>query len=297
MWLAGDSKAPEVVVVGVPNSKSSVIPSRADLAPLSLRSRLQRFSTFDSEHQREFGSIRVRDMGNWAISELDRREMPHAVKRLASELPSESFHLLLGGDNAITRPLVNAHGPDLSDVGLITLDAHHDLGDLENGPNNANPTRGLIEEDGLPATNVVQLGIHSFANSSQDRSFAETTGVTTITVSEIESDGMTSVADSALSSLDHCSTIHVDVDIGVLDQAFAPGCRGSAPGGLSVRQLADGVRACAVHPRVASIDFVEVDPTLDTNSRTIDVMAHLILTAVSGFSRRSPTQAYPPETT
>lgn len=287
VWLAGDAGAPDLVVVGVPSSKSSVSASRADLAPLSVRSRLHRFFTFDSDGQRDFGWVTVQDMGNWAVSELDRHEMPPAVETLASGIPKGSFTLFLGGDNAITRPLVKACGPDLNDMGVITFDSHHGVDGLEEGPTNRNVIRGLIEEDGLPGINVVQIGIHSFANNSQDRAFAEENGITTVSVSEIESGQMANVADSALSALGHCASIHVDVDIGVLDRAIAPGSPGSAPGGLSIRQLADGVSTLAAHPGVASMDFVEVDPDLDTNSMTIDLVAHLMLTAVSSFSRRS----------
>ena len=52
----------------------------------------------------------------------------------------------LGGDNAITRPLVNglAEG-DLDRVGILTLDAHHDVRITDNGPTNGSPIRGLSE--------------------------------------------------------------------------------------------------------------------------------------------------------
>jgi arginase family enzyme len=38
---------------------------------------------------------------------------------------------------------------------------------------------------------------------------------------------------------------------------------------------------------VASIDFVEVDPEADHDDLTLDVMAHLVLSAVAGYTERS----------
>jgi len=86
--------------------------------------------------------------------------------------------------------------------------------------------------------------------------------------------------------LDGCDRVYVDVDIDVLDRAFAPACPGARPGGLSVRQLAEAVRLCSIRPEVTAFDFVEVDAEADVGFQTLDVMAHLFLTAVAGFAAR-----------
>jgi formiminoglutamase len=287
VWLAGEAQDPELVVVGVPSSRSSLTRSRAELAPLEVRDRLDRFSTFHGELAVDFSSVRVLDVGNWPVSELDPLPMIGEMGRLASALPPAGLTIYLGGDNAITRPLVAAGHDDLHRVGLITFDAHHDVRSLEHGPSNGNPIRGLIEEHGLPGQNIVQIGIHSFANSATYRGFCDDVGITTVTVDQVERIGMRATVDVALSQLSAtCHSIYVDVDVDVLDQAFAPACPGARPGGLTVRQLATGVARCAAHPHVSAMDFVEVDPTLDRDRLTLDTMAHLFLTSVSGYASR-----------
>ena len=168
VWLASESDEPDLLVVGVPSSKASLSPSRADLTPGAVRDRFARFSTFHGETGVNFSDLRVRDLGNWPVSELDMHAMPAMVEQFASGLPSAELVLYLGGDNAMTRPLVRAMGEG---VGVITFDAHHDVRSLENGPTNGTPIRGLIEEDELPGANVVQIGIHSFANSAAYRGY------------------------------------------------------------------------------------------------------------------------------
>lgn len=287
VWLTGEAADPDVLVVGVPSSRSSLVRSRADLAPLEVRHRLSRFSTYHGELGVDFGAVQVRDMGNWPVSELEMVPLVDELTRLAKGLPDASLKLYIGGDNAITRPLVAAESDSLSSVGLITFDAHHDVRVLDDGPNNGTPIRGLIEEHGLPGGNVVQIGIHSFANSSEYRAYADRAGVTTVTVDQVERIGMRAAVDVALSQLSAtCDQIYVDVDIDVLDRAFAPACPGARPGGLTVRQLAQGVARCAVHPSVTAIDFVEVDPSADPNHQTLDTLAHLLLTAVTGYASR-----------
>ena len=285
-WLAMDSPDPSLLVVGVPSSKASLSPTRADLAPLLMRERLHRFSTFHGERSVDFGGLQVWDVGNWPVSELDMHALPEALVRHATDLPDAELVLYLGGDNAITRPLVMARGDDLTKVGVLTFDAHHDVRSLVNGPTNGTPIRGLIEENGLPGRNVAQIGIHSFANSAAYRSYCEEQGVTVFTVEEVEKRGMEAVIYEAFRALEHCDSIYVDVDVDVLDRSFAPGCPGARPGGLTVRQLSEGVWWSALRPKVTAFDFVEVDPELDHEAQTLDVMAHLFLTAAAGYAGR-----------
>ncbi len=287
VWLAQDHPDPEILVVGVPSSRASLSPSRADLTPLELRNRLARFSTFHGEWGVDFGGVTVRDEGNWPVSELDMHQMPTVAEQLAARLPPVPLTLYLGGDNAITRPLVRSLSTDGKRVGLVTFDAHHDVRALDLGPSNGTPVRGLIEEDGLPGPNVAQIGIHSFANSAGYRAYCEEKGVTVLTVADIEQRGIGSVVEDALTVLTvRCDVIHVDVDVDVLDRALAPGCPGARPGGMSIRDLAEGVRRCARHPKVAAIDFVEVDAAADHDGITLDAMSHLLLSAVAGYSER-----------
>ncbi len=287
MWLAGEDPEPDIMVVGVPSSTASLSPSRDDLTPGAVRERLPRFSTYHSEYPVDFGDIPVADIGNWAVSELGMNEMPAAVEELARHLPDTPLTLFRGGDNAITRPLVKARSEELTLIGVITFDAHHDVRSLAGGPGNGSPIRGLVEEDGLPGANIHQIGIHSFANSAQYRAYCDEVGISVTTLRQVEEIGVDAAVGNALASLsERCDTIYVDVDIDVLDRAFAPACPGAQTGGMAVRELANGVRLCGAHPKVSAIDFVEVDASVDPNGLTLDSMAHLVLTAVVGFAKR-----------
>jgi len=106
-------------------------------------------------------------------------------------------------------------------------------------------------------------------------------------VAEVEVQGMAWAVDTALSDLtERCEVLYVDVDIDVLDRSVAPACPGARPGGLGVRDLAEGVRRCARHQKVVAIDFVEVDAEADRDGLTLDAMAHLMLSAMAGYAER-----------
>lgn len=266
VWLSKEDDEPEVLVVGVPSAEPPTPQSRADLSPMGVRDRLSRFTTFHGEKRIDFDAVRVRDVGNWAVSELDMHQMPEAVETLARDLPEVPLTLYLGGDTAITGPLVASLG-DLSNVGLITFSAQ-------------------IEEHSLPGANIVQVGVHSFSNLASSRAHAHEAGIGVITVSDVETEGVHQVVRRAFDRLEHCDQVFVGVDLGVLDRAFAPACRRARPGGMSLRQLAEGIFLCASNGKTRAMDFVGVDPELDVNEATIDATAHLLLTAVAGFAGR-----------
>ena len=66
--------------------------------------------------------------------------------------------------SAPPMPGCSGIGGALDEIGLITLDAHFDMRELDEGLSNGNPVRALME-DGLPGKNIAQIGLASFANS------------------------------------------------------------------------------------------------------------------------------------
>ena len=286
-WLAGGASHPGLVLAGVPSSAASLTPSEAWRFPGALRSALGNFSCFDGETATDLRRLPVADLGDWAVEGLDMHAMPAAVEQLAAGLPAGPVAAFLGGDNAVTRPLVRglAHG-NLRGVGILTLDAHHDVRLTTGGPSNGSPIRGLIE-DGLPSGRVIQVGIHSFANSAEYRAYCEEQGIEVVTMATVDEVGAGWAVTAALHDLaKRCDWVFVDVDVDVLDLAFAPGCPGARPGGMTPRQLAAACRAAGAHPAVRAADFVEVDPVRDRDGLTVMNAATAFLAFASGVASR-----------
>jgi arginase family enzyme len=179
-------------------------------------------------------------------------------------------------------------GTNLERAGLLTLDAHHDLRDTGGGMSNGNPVRALVE-DGLPGSNIFQIGIQPFANSRAYAEVAGDLGIDVVTAADARSGG--GVAAAVASALDHldrrADVIYVDLDVDVLDRAFAPACPGSRPGGLMPWELQAAARVCGEHPKVRAIDIVEVDPERDVAEATVMTVASLVLAFGAGLCRRA----------
>lgn len=286
-WLASGDRDPELAVVGVPTAAASLTPSQGHLTPGVFREMLTRFSTFAGEPEVELGGLRVMDHGDWPVDGLPMAGSQTEIRRRTADLEPGPVFAFIGGDNAITRPLVSGlSGHGLADVGVLTLDAHHDVRHLEDGPNNGTPIRGLFE-DGLSDGHVAQVGIHSFANSEVYRSYCEQRGVAVFTMATVDDWGIEETVTVALDLLARsCEWIYVDFDIDVLDRAFAPGCPGSRPGGMTPRQLATAATICGRQPQVRAADFVEVDPAADRDDLTVMNLANTFLAFAAGVAQR-----------
>jgi arginase family enzyme len=79
----------------------------------------------------------------------------------------------------------------------------------------------------------------------------------------------------------------VDLDVDVLDAAFAPACPGARPGGLAPADLLTAARRLGAEPRVAAADLVEVDASADADGRTVMVTAMAALAFAAGVAERT----------
>jgi arginase family enzyme len=287
-WLGGDhidSPVATLQVIGAPVRLGSISGGRFDLAPRAVRAALGRFSTYDGEI--DVRAVRARDAGDLDLAgktpEQARDEIAGSV---GGSLPSSDAVLLLGGDNSITRPGVRGLGPDISRIGLLTLDAHHDLRDTAGGLSNGNPVRALLE-DGLPGRNVVQIGIQQFANSAAHAEVAREAGITVMSADDVRGTGISKALSEGLRLLAELDAVYVDLDVDVLDRAFAPASPGSRPGGLTPSDVQRAARMCGEEPKVRAIDIVEVDPERDVKEATVMAAASFVLAFSAGLVRRA----------
>lgn len=285
-WLAsgGDPAGPHLVVVGVPCARSSISPSRADTTPAAVRAALRRYSTFDADLDVDLERLHVTDAGDLPVAELAGEELIVAVEQGIRALPVADLVVLLGGDNALTRPAARALLPGLRG-GLLTLDAHHDVRGMHAGPTNGTPVRGLID-DGLPGSHVVQVGIGALTNSRAYRTWCDERGITVVTAAAARRRGVAEVVREQLDRLAGQGPVHVDLDVDVVDVAQVPGCPGARPGGLQSWELLDVAAEVGRHPAVVAVDLVEVDAAADPYGRTVDLAAGCLLRVAAGLAAR-----------
>ena len=284
LLIGGEDEA-RVGLVGAPLGVGSVTPGRCDLAPGELRKVLKRIGRYDVETGCELASL-VADHGDVVIAGMSIEDATAPIREAcAASVTRHALTLLVGGNNAVTRPGVQALGLALEEVGLITLDAHFDLRETDGGLGNGNPIRAL-REDGLPGRNIAQIGLASFANSAAMHRDAIDGGHLVVTVGEVRRGGISSAIAAALAHVAHCRAVVVDCDIDVIDRGQLPGAPGARPGGMAAEDFFLAVRTLVADPRVKLIDLTEWDPPLDPSDQSALVAGRWFAECIAGFESR-----------
>ena len=282
--VAADAAAP-VGLVGAPLAAGSVSPGQCDRAPQLLRQTLKRIGLYDVETRRELSS-RIADRGDVALDGLSIEDASPLIRdAVRASFETHALTLLVGGNNAVTRPGVLGLGLPLDRIGLITLDAHFDMRDLDQGLSNGNPVRALIA-DGLPGGNIAQVGLAPFANSRAMHDDAVAAGNLVITIGEVRANGIERAIGRALDHVAHCEAIVVDCDIDVIDRAQMPGAPGARAGGLAVHDFFAATRRLAADSRVRVIDLTEWDPSLDPGDLSALTAARWVAECLAGYEMR-----------
>jgi len=285
--LTQDADAP-VGLVGAPLGVGSVTPGGCDQAPGRLRATLRRIGRYNVETGHELSAL-IRDHGDVDLFDLGIEAATVPIRdAVAASVQAHALTLLIGGNNAVTRPAVHGLGLPLGEVGLITLDAHFDMRDTSDGLSNGNPVRALIE-DGLPGTNIAQIGLAPFANSKAMHDDALAAGNLVITIGEVRDKGIAAAVERALDHVAHCAAILVDCDIDVIDRAQLPGAPGARAGGMEARDFFAAARQLAAEPRVRVIDLTEWDPPLDPTDLSALTAARWLAEVLTGFEARVST--------
>ena len=276
-------KQADIALLGFPVHKSSITPNSCHLAPKAIRSALARYSTYSASSDVDLRELKITDLGD--VTGADSNSGNKVIaKKVNGLLDKYGLLIALGGDNSITYTVTAGLFGDLSRVGLITLDAHHDLRD---GNSNGSPVWRLIQA-GLPGKNIVQIGISDFANSKEYSSRAKEAGIFVITRAQLRNKSIADAMKQAFAYLgrnvDH---IYVDLDVDVCDRSVAPACPAATPGGISADELRQAAFLAGGNYKVRAVDITEVDPKRDSkDERTVRLAALLVLEIAAGYKTR-----------
>jgi arginase len=171
--------------------------------------------------------------------------------------------LLLGGDHAVTYPILKGYvAAGRAPPHIVHIDAHPDLYPEYGGNplSHASPFARVLEEE--LASGLTQIGIR--ASNPQLESQMRRFGVRAFAPQELE---------EAIAALPD-GEVYISFDLDGLDPAYAPGVSHHEPGGLTVREALRVIEA--IPGRVTGADLVEYNPDRDVNRMTAAVCVKLV---------------------
>lgn len=202
-----------------------------------------------------------RDLGDLTLPEGE--DAIAAIETAVRQLTEQKARVLaLGGDHAITYPVVKAIANAHDNLTILHLDAHPDLYDSYDGNrfSHACPFARIMETGRVKR--LVQVGIRGM-NDEQHRQ-VEKFGVTCIEMKDYRSKNPLTLE----------GPLYLSVDMDVLDPAYAPGVSHHEPGGLSTRKVLRLIQSIGCP--IVGADIVEVNPDRDVNSMTAAVAAKFV---------------------
>ena len=268
-----------VALLGVPWDEMSSYRRGAAAAPPLVREAFRCESSNDwSEDGLELTSANVRDAGD--VPAAAGEAMVAAIEAaVAGILDGGERPIAIGGDHAITYPILRAFAGRYPRLAILHFDAHPDLYDAFGGNrlSHASPFARIMEE--RLAERLVQVGLRAVSRHQRDQ--AARFGVEMIEMRDFREP-----LDLAFES-----PVYVSFDLDGLDPAFAPGVSHREPGGLSTRQALDVIQR--VRAPIVGADVVEFNPSQDPGGTTAMVCGKLVKELAGRMLRASPRPAGP----
>lgn len=263
---------PTFHLIGLPTDCNSSFARGPAAAPVAIRAALwSDRGNLAAEDGQEIGhDFLLEDRGDLPLTETpdDDAIIRNAV---TESLSAGAMPILLGGDHAVSFPIVQAiaakHGP----VNILHFDAHPDLyDDFEGNPRSHASPFARILEAGL-CRRLVQVGIRTLNRHCREQ--AARFGVEIVPIADF-TPGMVPVLDGPL---------YISLDLDGLDPSEAPGVSHPEPGGLRVREVLSVLHAQT--GQIVGADVVELNPRFDANDRTAILAAKLVREIAATASR------------
>jgi agmatinase len=252
-----------VAVLGIPHDdNSSFMKGPAEAPPLIRRELYSDAYSIWSETGTDLGAPgRLVDHGDL---QFDGATDPWELieQRVGRVMDAGDPLICLGGDHAITFPIMRAVRRRHPRLTIVHIDAHCDIYHAyqDNPRSHASPFARIMEA--RLADRLIQIGIRT--NNDHHREQIKRFGVEVIDA----------VRWTAGLKLELTTPVYVSMDIDALDPAFAPGVSHREPGGLSTRQVIDLLHT--IDQPIIGADIVEYNPRCDISNLTATVAAKLL---------------------
>lgn len=272
----------EIAVLGAPTDEGSPFLPGSRFGPRSLREHSLRFVSaepgyFDPSVGRQFlvremGGDRIVDLGDADIVATDIAGSFDSITALtARAIEARAIPIVLGGDHAISYPVVRAF---TEDVYVVHFDAHLDYMPFVHGTSMTNQHAFRHIAHMPHVKGLLQVGIRSLRNTREMWEDTHRDGNAVVTMPRFRDLGAAGVA-GLIPAGANC---YVSLDVDALDLALVPGCVSAEPEGLSYAEVRDTLTALAERTRIVGFDLVEVNPMLDVGTGITSYLgAHTIV--------------------
>jgi arginase len=216
-----------------------------------------------------------------------------------ASLEEGAMPLVLGGDHSLAAGSVAASAnwarrTSKLPIGLLWIDAHGDMNTPSTSPSgnvHGMPLAALLGSEPAELARIggasakvrpeqtVIIGVRNL--DTREKDLVRASQVHVFTMKDIDRRGIAAIVEEAVKlACDGTAGVHVSFDMDVCDPAVAPGVGTPVKGGLDYREAHMVMEIVADCGRLAALDVVEVNPTLDLKNATAELGTELVLSAL-----------------
>lgn len=273
----------DAVVIGMPYDGIATFRGGATRrAPQEIRKYSLLFSSYNFDwDMHSLDHVSVCDCGDIDVVPGDTPESYRRLEAKIAEIQNcGAVPLMFGGDHGVTYPAVKAvaekaGGP----LGFLLFDTHLDLSESFNNDRltRASPVLRILELDEVDPSRVAIIGPKGPRNLPEWTPLYKELGLKVYPDREVQVRGIEEVTREALQIVSpDGKPPYISVDIDVIDPAYAPGTNSLEPGGMTSREIINGVRLAA-EKGFCGFDVVEVSPDFDAVSGITSTLAARIM--------------------
>lgn len=207
------------------------------------------------------GTLRAVDCGDLPRSDTDFASNRATIRAATATLVRRGVvPIVIGGDDSIPIPMIEAMGETGKRYTILQIDAHIDWRDSHMGETHGlSSTMRRASEMGHVGK-IIQVGARGIGSgATSDYADAVAWGVQFFTARDLHRHGVAPV----FAQIDPGAEVILCLDIDAMDPSITPNTIGRAPGGLSYDQVLDLILAAATRGRIAAMDVVEIMPEVD----------------------------------
>jgi guanidinobutyrase len=268
----------DVAVVGVPFDIGTSNRPGARFGPRGIRGESVLIRPYNmATRAAPFDSLRVDDCGDVATNPFN---LSDSIARIEAHfdalMDSDVTTVSMGGDHTVVLPILRSMARRHGSVGLVHVDAHTDINDMQFGERIAHgtPFRRATEEGLLDTSRVVQIGVRGTGYAADDFDWSREQGFRVVQVEECWHRSLTPLMAEVRAQIGG-GPVYLSCDIDGLDPSFAPGTGTPEIAGLTVIQALEIIRGCRGLDLVGC-DLVEVAPAYDPSGNTSLLAANLL---------------------
>ncbi|WON93468.1 formimidoylglutamase [Sphingobacterium sp. Lzh-3] len=229
--------------------------------------------------------LKLKDCGDILLKDNDLELSQQGLgAALNCILEQEGFPVILGGGHEVAyghylgvKEFLKSRNQSL---GIINLDAHLDIRPLEDGKGNSGTGFFQIEQDQSKADlpfHYLAIGIQEISNTKGLLDYAKEKDVQIIERESLIIEKLDLIREKIVRFSKSVDYVYLTIDLDAFAAAYAPGVSALAFNGIVPDQLFFTIYDILLDlPNIRSVDFAELNPYFDIDSRTAKLAADLI---------------------